>query len=119
MNVNDFTIQGEDYDGKRIYLSISDTIIKGQFRMLRVNFIPYQHRNEPIFLEPLEGENMIKFNIANEYGIYASITVNGLFKIRTLKKILKYHFSKEGEWPTMEFFDDSFFNDYTQLSYFH
>jgi hypothetical protein len=119
MNVNDFTIQGEDYDGKRIYLSLSDIIIKGQFRMLRVNFIPYQHRNEPIFLEPLECDNMIKFNIANEYGIYKSITVNELLKIRTLKKILKYHFSKEEEWPTIECLDDNFFNDYTQLSHFH
>jgi hypothetical protein len=86
--------------------------------MLRVSFIPVQHRNEPIFLEPNECENMITFNIQNEFGIYTTITVNGLLKTRTLKKILKFHFSKEGEWPTMEYFDDNFFNDYTQLNHF-
>jgi Cft2 family RNA processing exonuclease len=54
---------------------------------------------------------MIKFNIENDFGIYASITANGLFKIRRLKKILKFHFSKEGEWPIIELFGDNFFND--------
>jgi hypothetical protein len=119
MNVSDFTIQGEDHDGKRSYLNFSDVIINGQFRMLRVNFIPYQHINESIFFEPLNCENMIRFNLANEFGIYASITVNGLLKIRTLKKILKYHSSREGEWPIIDLYDDTFFNDFTQLEHFH
>jgi hypothetical protein len=118
MNVSDFTIQGENHEGRRTYLSFSDIIISGQFRMLIVNFIPYQHRNESIFINPLECENMIKFNIANELGIYTTITVNGLLKIRSLKKILKFHFAKEGEWPMIELFDDNYFNDYTQLNHF-
>jgi hypothetical protein len=118
MNISDFTIQGENHEGRRCYLSLSDTIFPGQFRMLVVNFIPYQHRNEPIFIDPLDCENLVKFNIANEMGIYTTITVNGLLKIRTLKKILKFHFAKEGKWPIIELFDDKYFNDFTQLDHF-
>jgi hypothetical protein len=88
--------------------------------MLKVNFIPYQHRNEPIFPEPLQCDNMLEFNLANDNGIiYKSITVNGLLKIRTLKKVLKFHPIKEGEWAIIECLDENFFNDYTQLNHFH
>jgi hypothetical protein len=63
---------------------------------------------------------MLKFELANEEGInFKSITVNGLLKIRSLNKILKYQCGKEGEWPIIDCLDENFFNDYTQLSHFH
>jgi hypothetical protein len=63
---------------------------------------------------------MLKFELANEDGIiFKSITINGLLKIRSLKKILKYQFGKRGEWPIIDCLDENFFNDYTQLSHFH
>jgi hypothetical protein len=89
---------------------MNNTIIKGQYKILRINFIPYQHRNNPVFYAPLNCENMVSFNIANEFGTYITITVNGQLKIRSLKKILKYHFSKEGEWPIFDLYDDNLFN---------
>jgi hypothetical protein len=62
---------------------------------------------------------MITFNLTNEYGVYITITVNGQLKIRSFKKILKYHFSKEGEWPIFDLYDDNLFNDHSQLELFH
>jgi hypothetical protein len=56
--------------------------------------------------EPIQCDNMSE-----------SITINGLFKIRSLKKILKYQFGKE--WPIIDCLDENFFNDYTQLNHFH
>jgi hypothetical protein len=98
MNICSFTIQDEDSNGRRTYLSHNDVIFKGQFRMLIVDFIPYQHKNDPIFPEPLQCEDMLEFNLANDNGIiYKSITINGLLKIRSLKKILKHQLRKEGE----------------------
>jgi hypothetical protein len=63
---------------------------------------------------------MLRFELANDNGvIFKAITINGLLKIRTVKKILKYQFHREGKWPIIDYLDENFFNDYTQLSHFH
>jgi hypothetical protein len=97
-NICYFSIQGEDFDGIRRLLCHDDIIYTGQFRMLVVKFISFEHRNDSIILEPIQCNNMLRFELANEDGIvFKSITINGLLKIRSLKKILKYQFGKEGE----------------------
>jgi hypothetical protein len=112
--VSSFSIQGEDFDGLRRLLCFDDTIYKGQFRMLIVKFIPIEHQNDWIKTEPIHCDNMLRFQLANEDGVIVkAITINGLLKIRTLKKILKYQFQKEREWPTIDCLDEKFFNDYT------
>jgi hypothetical protein len=60
--------------------------------------MPFEHRNNPIIIEPIQCENMFKFELADERGIiFNSITINGLIKIRSLKKMLKYQCWKERE----------------------
>jgi hypothetical protein len=119
-NICCFSIQGEDFDRTSKLLCHDDIIHKGQFRMLIVKFIPFEHRNDSIILEPIQCDNMIRFELAKEDGVvFKSITVNGLLKIRSLKKILKYQLGKEVEWPIIDCLDESFFNDYTQLCHFH
>jgi hypothetical protein len=108
-NICCFSIQGDDFDGKRKLLCHNDVIQKGEFRMLIVKFIPSEHRNDPIILEPIQCDNMLKFEFANEDGmIFKSITINGLLKIRSLKKILKYQFGKGGEWSIIDCLDEFF-----------
>jgi hypothetical protein len=118
-NISSFSIQLEDFGGLRRVLSHNDIFHKGQFRMLIVKFIPIEQQNDLINTEPIHCDNMLRFELANEdEAIFKAITINGLLKIRTLKKILKYQFDKEGEWPIIDCLDEKIFKDYTQLNHF-
>jgi hypothetical protein len=96
-NICCFSIQGEDNNGTRKYIYQDEIIHNGQFRMLIVKFIPFQHRHDPIVTESIQCESIISFKLADERGIiFKSITMNGSLKIRTLKKkILNINLAKK------------------------
>jgi hypothetical protein len=113
-----FSIQGEDNKGIMKYICKDEVIHKGQFRMLIVKLISFQQRNDSIIIEPIQYKDMISFNLEDERGIvFRSITVNELLKIRSLKKILKYQFSRE--WSVIDCLDENLFNDNSHLIHFH
>jgi hypothetical protein len=62
MNICCFSIQREYFDGIRKLLCHDDVIYKGQFRMLVITFIAFEHRNDSIILEPIRCGNMLNLN---------------------------------------------------------